>query len=373
MDPNLYNAAVKGNTSDGGFSLAEYLKRDEENGYQVTPKGNTILHVAALYGNSHFMEEVLKVTPELLCRQNKKNETALHMAANEGRELVAKVLLHAAGEENKETLMRMTDDDGDTALHKAVRSGCVDSVRLLVKEDPKFEFPANQAGETPLYLAAESGFFDCLSEILESSIRQTFGGPCGRTALHAAIIQIHIDCARSLWKWNKSLCEESDKWGWNSLHYAVKLGLKEVVSEMLGLKKSLVYLPASSGNDWTTTIHIAASEGYVNMINELLNHCPDCWEMLNSRGQNFLHVSILNNKKKVVKSFFKHEKWHRLADEKDNDGNTPLHLLAASPWTVVPKTLREHPSAKKMSFIKENQTPLDVSFSCTRIYAVSTR
>ncbi|KAM3268584.1 hypothetical protein P3S67_031525 [Capsicum chacoense] len=53
--------------------------------------------------------------------------------------------------------MRMTDDGGDTAPHKAVRIGCVDTVRLLVEQDPDFEFPANNAGESPLYLAAESG------------------------------------------------------------------------------------------------------------------------------------------------------------------------------------------------------------------------
>lgn len=84
MDPTLYNAAVEGNTRDGKFVLADHLKRDEENGHQVTPRGNTVLHVAALYGHSHFVGEVLKITPALLCHQNKKNETALHIAANEG-------------------------------------------------------------------------------------------------------------------------------------------------------------------------------------------------------------------------------------------------------------------------------------------------
>ncbi|KAM3268317.1 hypothetical protein P3S67_031258 [Capsicum chacoense] len=66
MDPTLYNAAMRGNIGDTNFLLADHLKRDEENGYQVTPKGNTVLHVAALYGHSHFAAEVLKVTPALL-------------------------------------------------------------------------------------------------------------------------------------------------------------------------------------------------------------------------------------------------------------------------------------------------------------------
>ncbi|PHT99028.1 hypothetical protein BC332_32021 [Capsicum chinense] len=267
---------MEGNTGDGDLLLADYLNRDEENGYQVTPKGNTVLHVAALNGQSGFVRQVIDITPALLCCKNKKNETALHLAANKGHK--------------NETLMRMKDDGGDTALHKAVRTGCVDTVRLLVKQDPDFEFPANNAGETPLYLAAESGLVNCLSVILKYCNRPTYSGPCGRTDLHAAIIQKNMGCASSLWEWNKALCEETDISDWNPLHYAVKLGLRVVVRKMLGWKTSLAYTPAGNGNDWETSIHIAASEGYVNMIRELSFHCPDSLEMLNSRGQNALHI-----------------------------------------------------------------------------------
>ncbi|PHT48778.1 hypothetical protein CQW23_12986 [Capsicum baccatum] len=125
MDSILYKAATEGNTGDGDFLLADYLNRDEENGYQVTPKGNTVLHVAAFYGQSGFVGQVIDITPALLCY----------------------VARQAVGI-NKETLMRMTDDSGDTALHKAVKTGCVDTVRLLVEQDPDFEFPANSSGET---------------------------------------------------------------------------------------------------------------------------------------------------------------------------------------------------------------------------------
>ncbi|KAF3633048.1 putative gibberellin 2-beta-dioxygenase 1-like [Capsicum annuum] len=265
--------------------------------------------------------------------------------------------------------MRMTDDGGDTALNKAVRTGCVDTVGLLVKQDPDFEFPANNAGETPLYLAAESGLVNCLSEILEHCNRPTYSGPCGRTALHAAIIQKHMDCAASLWEWNKSLCEETDKWDWNPLHYAVKQGLRVVVRKMLGWKTSLAYTHAGNGNDWATSIQIAANEGRVNMIRELLFHCPDSLEMLNSHGQNALHVAI-SNYKTVVTFLLNSKESHNLIDEPDNNGNTPLHLLAASDWISVLAKLRRHASTK-MLFIKENQTPVDILSSTEKTLCVA--
>ncbi|KAM3268304.1 hypothetical protein P3S67_031245 [Capsicum chacoense] len=187
--------------------------------------------------------------------------------------------------------------------------------------------------------------------------------PSMATPIYAFIMLTHPDCIRSLWRWNKLLCEETDLRGWNLLHYAVKLELAGVVSDMLRWKKSLVYLPAGSENDWTTAIHIAANEGDVNMIRKLLNHCPDCCDVLNSNNQNALHVSSLNNQDEVVRFLLDSDKCGSLVDEPDRDGNTPLHLLAAS-GNHLPELIN-HPRAKKMSFNKENQTPLDIALSCT--------
>ncbi|PHT82399.1 hypothetical protein T459_15414 [Capsicum annuum] len=164
-----------------------------------------------------------------------------------------------------EKITRMTDVSGDTALHKAVRSQHLDVVKLLVKEDSEFEFLPNHVQEKPLYLAAESGFHDALINILESYKKPAYAvGPSNRTPLHAAVIHEHK-------------------------------GLEDIVSDMLWWKKSLVYLLVGSENDWTIAIHIAASKGDLNIINELLNHCPDCRDLLNSNNQNALHIALLNN------------------------------------------------------------------------------
>ncbi|KAF3658593.1 putative gibberellin 2-beta-dioxygenase 1-like [Capsicum annuum] len=233
-------------------------------------------------------------------------------------------------EHYKETLMRMTDDNGDTALHMAVWSRHQDEARLLVKEDPEFEFPSNKAREIPLYLAAESGLRKALSEILDSCKQPTSStGPLNRTPLHAKVIQEHTDCARLLMQWNRSLCKEPDVGGWNSLHFAALLRLKEVVSDMLVWKRSLAYLLVGSENDWTTAIHIAASAGKIDVLHELLNHCPDCWEMLDSNGRNAIHEAIFCSKANVENK--------TLCDV----------AVSCTEWTA------------------DNKTPCDVAVSCT--------
>ncbi|KAF3660091.1 hypothetical protein FXO37_13667 [Capsicum annuum] len=106
-----------------------------------------------------------------------------------------------------------------------------------------------------------------------------------------------------------------------------------------------------------------ASEGDVNMINELLNHCPDYWDMLNSNNQNALHVVILNNQDKVVRFLLDSDKYDCLVYEIDSYGNTLLHFLADS-GNHVPELIN-HPRANKMSFNKQNHTLLDIALSCT--------
>ncbi|KAM3236433.1 ankyrin repeat-containing protein NPR4-like [Capsicum annuum] len=180
----------------------------------------------------------------------------------------------------------MMDSSGNTTLHKAVLSQHLDVAKLLVKEDPEFEFLPNHVQETPLYLADESVFHDALIIILKYFKKLTYiVGPSNRTPLHVEVIQKHK-------------------------------GLEDVVSDMLGWKISLVYLLAGSENDWTIAIDISSIEG-------------DC---------------------------------DSLVDEPDSHGNTPLHLLAAS-GNHVPELIN-HSREKKMSFNKQNQTPLDIALSC---------
>ena len=83
----------------------------------------------------------------------------------------------------------MTNKEKDTALYEAVRYNHIEVVKLLISKDPDFSYSANDAGETPLYIATERKFKDVLFEILDKCKSPMDGGPLGRTALHSAVIQ----------------------------------------------------------------------------------------------------------------------------------------------------------------------------------------
>ncbi|KAF3679799.1 putative ankyrin repeat-containing protein-like [Capsicum annuum] len=207
---------------------------------------NTILHVAAHYGHSNFVAEVLKITPALLCNQNRKNETVLHIEANEGHIEVVH-LLFSIEDHYKEKLMRMTDENGAPTLHKAVRNRHKDVASFLVKEDPEFEFPSNKEQETPMYLAAKSSLREALVEILNSCKKPTSStDPLNRTPLHAAVIQEHTKLL--------------DNNGRNALHEAILYSQESVVNFLLKPKRDkLIEDPDNDGN---TPLHFLASSNF---------------------------------------------------------------------------------------------------------------
>ncbi|KAI7981304.1 Ankyrin repeat-containing protein ITN1 [Camellia lanceoleosa] len=252
MDPGLYRAAKEGNI----VVFEQYLDQLEA---QVTPNKNTVLHIAAQFGNSQCVREILSKNSSLLNHQNAKGDTALHVAAREGHSDIVKSLIECAtsldhdhvaiesGSEITKKMLRATNDEGDTTLHNAVRA-------------------------------------------------LAYGGPAGRTALHAEVISNNEGGTKTLLDWKKDLAKEPDVHGWTPLHYAARFGHVQRAKQLLDSDKSIAYLIADQ-DDNKTALHVAASQGHVSVIQELISQCPDCWEMVNHKGQNILHVAVENEKK----------------------------------------------------------------------------
>ena len=84
----------------------------------------------------------------------------------------------------------MLNKEGDTALHDAIRNGHLEVFQFLLEFNPQLTLVENQAGESPLFLAVDKGFFDIAGEILQSpGISPSIKGRDSMNALHAAIIR----------------------------------------------------------------------------------------------------------------------------------------------------------------------------------------
>ncbi|XP_021804536.1 ankyrin repeat-containing protein At5g02620-like [Prunus avium] len=374
MDLDAFNAAKKGKTDVlRGYHLDQIL----------TPTKNTVLHIYVAFASSpnyvepeeeelkppSVVDKILQMCPALLSQENEIGETALHIAARHGRADIVERLIETAKAGRREdlengpsssveawqTLIRETNKEKDTALHFAVRFNHFRVVEILTREDPEFSYSANDAGETPLYLAAERKYGVLFSQILSTCKDPNYQGPNGRTALHAAVIYGDKKMTEKILEKKKDLAIAADEQGWTPLHCAALSGCTSIVKQLLQAHRSSAYIVDKA--DKKTALHIAASRGHVGVMKELISHCPDCCELVDQRRRNARHYALEKHQSRIT-TFVLKDPWlsNILLNAKDVDGNTPLHLLDVSLGTRFIGDAR----VDKMAFNKENMNALDV-------------
>lgn len=119
-----------------------------------------------------------------------------------------------------------------------------------------------------------------------------------------------------------------DEEGRTALHCASYIGYLDGVRYLLGKSISSAVQRDDHG---LFPIHMASTKGHVHVIEELLQYCPYPAEMLCYNDQNILHVAAKSGKLNVVNYILKNPELEKLINQRDKDGNTPLHL-ATMQW-----------------------------------------
>lgn len=128
-----------------------------------------------------------------------------------------------------------------------------------------------------------------------------------------------------------------DEYGGTPLHYAAATG--DLDSVIMLLKKPASSTALEMNKSGYLPIHLACKWGHVKVVQEFLKQeWADPRILLNGKGRNILHIAANNGRESVVKYLLRKGelKQHYLVNEKDNNGNTPLHLAAEN---IYPKIL----------------------------------
>lgn len=233
MDVELYNAATMDNDDVDAF--IEVLERVaakkryafEDIFQQVSPSGNTLLHLASSHQNEKIVRLIVHHCPSLILKQNKKGDTALHLAVRSHASGIAKIeariiedwsmVIHTllrfredwlhplASDEwidavralpENVKLLRVRNEKGNTALHEALINQQEGAAFTLIEGDPEVSYFLNAEGESPLYLAAEAGYKRLVSSMLSDyhdfEIRNKEDRLKGKSPLQAAMIRRDI-------------------------------------------------------------------------------------------------------------------------------------------------------------------------------------
>ncbi|KAF3456874.1 hypothetical protein FNV43_RR01528 [Rhamnella rubrinervis] len=382
MEYDVYEAAERGETEPAIEQRKDRLHS------LLTPQKNTILHIYLTSKTSkdsepdEFVADILGFCPPLLMQVNSKEETPLHIAARYGHASIVKQLIkyakqdhphhHNQDHESRDAeaakkMLRMASKEGDTALHEAVRFQHLHVVKILISEDGDFNHNANNSGETPLYMAVERGYNLIAKEIIEHCSSPATGGPTGRNALHAATIRKDkVMVNEILKKFGEEMLKQADLDGWTPLHYAAHMGNINAVKTFLGkgMSREAAYMKNRDGN---TALHLATVSDNKEIVLEIIKQCPDSGELVNKRGRNFLHLAARNRFSNLLKDdvLQSRRSLSNLINEKDAEGNTPLHHISISINYDYRLNLIDHPTVDKLAFNSENKNALDLASTTT--------
>ncbi|XP_058079022.1 ankyrin repeat-containing protein At2g01680-like [Magnolia sinica] len=294
MDPHLHEAARLGSVP---LLNAITTDSDQQILYSITPEIlNNALHIAARLGHVDFTKEILGRCGARLMQANSTGDTPLHCAARTGRLNVVEILLNwIVMEERNVELLRMTNKEKNTALHEALRNQHENVAVKLLESDLKLAYLVNEAGESPLHMAAREELLQVVEKILdiEPSDEKT------------------------------NMVRIRDAHGRTALHYAACQDNSTIVEKLLSVNRSLAYILDNIGY---SSLHVAAASGSPKAIAELLKQCPDASEQLDPSGKNVFHIAIMHHKNSTARRLLCMAELEGMINEPDTDGNTLLHL-----------------------------------------------
>ncbi|XAR68025.1 hypothetical protein NMG60_11003005 [Bertholletia excelsa] len=354
MKVSLYRKVINGDKE----GLENELQDRELNLLeQVTPKEDTILHLAARLGYTHLVELILQHCRDLFKRRNSSKDNPLHLAASAGHSTVVEFMIRwyndqASAPEIKEVVTGK-NNDGNTPLHLALKYRHGKVADLLFKASEEVSYRANRDGESPLYMAAEAGYENLFEDmnrdgesplymaaeagyenLFEDMMRFAVSNPSTRKRpvrnrkpiLHAAIKSRNIGVLRIALNLKQALLSTPDSNGRTLLSYAASIGYLEGVRHILDNFDQEAYKRDKIGG--SCPIHWAAKKGHVGVIQEILERFPDSMDILNGWDQNVLHVAAKSGQTNVVSHILQKPDLQTLINERDIKGNTPLHLAA---------------------------------------------
>ncbi|XP_056857984.1 protein ACCELERATED CELL DEATH 6 isoform X2 [Raphanus sativus] len=352
MNPEIFTAVSAGKkdclaTLNISGSQIAHLKDDQ---------GNSVLHLAATWGNLELVQAFVSECPSLLLRPNSKDQLPLHVAAHAGQLAVVKALnetisfvtdkLSAEDEKERLKLHVVKDKEGNTPLHLALKGGHVKTAACLVKANGRASFLADKDGISPLYMAVRIGNLFLVNKMLNCTNENgKFSELEGKKFLaHAALKARNTDILDVILKEDSSLEDELDGEGRSCLSVGAFIGFNRGVCYLLSRSTKNVYV---CNNDGSFPIHIAMKRRQIYLVSAILERCPDSKYLLNRKGQNILHIAANSGKNGFIlfiyllgaaarSIFLRDGGFSRLMEKQDVDGNTPLHLATMN-WR--PRTI----------------------------------
>ncbi|TQE03225.1 hypothetical protein C1H46_011126 [Malus baccata] len=111
-------------------------------------------------------------------------------------------------------------------------------------------------------------------------------------------------------------------------------------------------------------IHVASKKGHCRVVEEFLDYCPDLRESSDHEGRNILHLAAAHGRVDVVRYIIGKRDLQVLSKQRDQSGNTPLHIAVQNWHPKIVKILslfHAYERANLNSLNNAGETALDLA------------
>ncbi|XP_060807292.1 transient receptor potential channel pyrexia isoform X2 [Amyelois transitella] len=214
-----------------------------EAGADVTLKANdgeTPIHSAAALGNLDVLNEILSVAKQkdALDYQNEEGETALFKAVKHGHIGCVEAIL------NEGASFKITLPGDVNVLHIAAESGHADILKFLIEYDEEKTneminalTAGDRRGFGPIHFAVAENNVECvkllLSKRADVRLRTTCSPHKSSTPLHVAAVKNSVEIAKVILNFDKTTIYEVNSMGWFPIHSASHHGSRDIITLLL--------------------------------------------------------------------------------------------------------------------------------------------